>query len=132
MFRLERNARSRQALLAAARAMADQAVAHKEVLSEHGMTEELLAELQEAVVQFEAIAEEGARARRDRIGAVSEVKAVTTEIRGLVRVLDGLNRHRFRGNGEMLAAWASAQEVIGPAQSRSESKSEDGGLRSAA
>lgn len=129
-FRLPAEARSRQALLAAARGLADEAAAHKEVLAKHGMTEELLAELQEAVTQYEAIAEEGTRAQRDRVGAVSEVLAVTTEIRRAVRVLDGLIRHRFRDNGEVLAAWGSAKEVIGPAQARRVAKPGDGGSQS--
>lgn len=129
-FRVPRRLDSRQALLAVARGMAEAAVRHREALAEHGLTEALLGELLEAVEQFETAANVGAQARRDRIGAVAEVLAVTTHLRALVRVLDGLNRHRFRENGELLAAWASAQGVAGSG-SRSSRRTGDGDLTSA-
>jgi hypothetical protein len=37
---------------------------------------------------------------------------VSSEIMLLVGMLDGLNRYRFAGNAELLAAWESARKVV--------------------
>jgi len=39
---------------------------------------------------------------------------VTSEVGDLVRLLDGLNRYRFRDQPELLAAWQSVIDVLGP------------------
>ena len=39
-----------------------------------------------------------------------------------VRVLDGLVRYRFKGNAELMGAWASARNVLGPFKSQGESE----------
>jgi hypothetical protein len=39
---------------------------------------------------------------------------VAAEIKEQVRVLDGLVRFRFGENAELMGAWASARNVLGP------------------
>jgi len=37
-----------------------------------------------------------------------------------VRLLDGLVRYRFSDNAELMGAWASVRDVLGPFRSKSE------------
>jgi len=37
-----------------------------------------------------------------------------------VRLLDGLVRYRFGRNAELMGAWASARNVVGPIRSKAE------------
>ena len=37
-----------------------------------------------------------------------------------VRLLDGLVKHRFGDNGELMGAWASARNVVGPFKPKTE------------
>jgi hypothetical protein len=55
---------------------------------------------------------ESNEARRDHVGARAELKAMSDDILQLVVMLDGLNRYRFAGNAELLAAWESAKNVV--------------------
>jgi len=54
------------------------------------------------------------------IGASTELKAVAAEIAERVRVLDGLVRYRFGDNAELMGAWASARNVLGPFKRKGE------------
>ena len=49
--------------------------------------------------------------RRDHIGASSDLLTVTDELVELVRIMDGLNQHRFRSDSEVLAAWDAARKI---------------------
>ena len=46
--------------------------------------------------------------------------AVAAEIAEQVRVLDGLVRYRFGDNAELMGAWASARNVLGPFKPKGE------------
>jgi len=39
---------------------------------------------------------------------------VADEVVEIVRVIDGLNRFRFAGEPDLLAAWRAASNVVGP------------------
>ena len=56
--------------------------------------------------------------RRDHVGASADLQAVTAEITEQVRLLDGLVRYRFGDNAELMGAWASARNVLGPFRPR--------------
>ena len=43
-----------------------------------------------------------------------------------VRLLDGLVRYRFSDNAELMGAWASARNVLGPFKTRSEPPADEG------
>jgi len=58
-------------------------------------------------------------AKREHVGATSDLDSVVSEISQRVRLLDGLVRYRFGGNAELMGAWASARNVEGPPGRRS-------------
>jgi len=48
-----------------------------------------------------------------RVGATVDLQAVAAEIAEQVRLLDGV-RYRFGDSAELMGAWASARNVLGP------------------
>jgi hypothetical protein len=97
-----------------ARGIASDAQAHRDVLIRHGLGEEVLDNLTQALDQFDATLEQGLEARRRHVGASAELRAIADEIVQVVRALDGLIRYRFAGDPEALAAWDSASNIPGP------------------
>jgi hypothetical protein len=98
----------------AARGMAAEAESHRELLVKHGLGEEVLANLGQALDQFDAAVEQGLEGRQTHVGATAELRALADEVVQVVRVMDGLIRYRFMNDGEALAAWESASNVAGP------------------
>ena len=60
------------------------------------------------------------------MGASADLDAVASEIVEQVRLLDGLVRYRFGDNAELMGAWSSARNVLGPFRSRSEPDAGEG------
>jgi hypothetical protein len=116
-FRLRPNAPN-QVLLTAARGMLEKATALRELLVSRGMSASLLDDLATALGEFEKTLEATRAGRRDHVGASADLQAVAAEIAGQVRLLDGLVRYRFGDNAELMAAWASARDVLGPFKSQ--------------
>jgi hypothetical protein len=54
------------------------------------------------------------------VGASADLESVLSEITEQVRLLDGLVRYRFSDNAELMGAWASARNVLGPFKTRTE------------
>ena len=79
-----------------------------------GMSPMLLEALAGALGEFEKTLEASREGRRNHVGASADLKAVAAEIKEQVRVLDGLVRFRFGENAELMGAWASARNVLGP------------------
>ncbi len=100
--------------------MLEKASGQKELLVSRGMSGTLVDDLATALAQFEKTLEATRAGRRDHVGASADLQAVITEITEQVRVLDGLVRYRFSDNAELMGAWASARDVLGPFRSRSE------------
>ena len=100
--------------LTMARGMLEKATLHKDVLVNRGMSEQLLGDLAGALGEFELTIEATRAAQRQHIGASADLEAVAAEIAEQVRVLDGLVRYRFGDNAELMGAWASARNVLGP------------------
>ena len=73
-----------------------------------------------ALEEFEQTLEASRAARREHIGASGDLKTVLSEISEQVRLLDGLVRYRFGDDAELMTAWASARNVLGPFRSRAE------------
>ncbi|HLB87486.1 MAG TPA: hypothetical protein VJK29_07525, partial [Terriglobales bacterium] len=48
------------------------------------------------------------------------LEAVAAEVAEQVRVLDGLVRYRFGDDAELMGAWASARNVLGPFKPKNE------------
>jgi hypothetical protein len=95
-----------------ARTMAAEAVSRKELLVGHGLVEKVLDDLNQAIAKFDAAVEQGTEGRRAHVGASAELETVANEIVELVHAMDGLNRYRFAGDAERLAAWESASTVL--------------------
>ena len=125
-FRLPRFSASNQAFLTAARGMLDKATAQKDLLVSLGMSASLLDDLAKALAEFEKTLEATRAGRRDHVGASADLEAVATEIVEQVRLLDGLVRYRFGDNAELMGAWISARNVLGPFRSRNEPQAGEG------
>jgi hypothetical protein len=82
------------------------------------MSETLLEDLRKGVSEFEASLETSRQGRRDHVGASHDLEAIGSAIVGQTRVLDGLVRYRFRDDAELMGAWQSARNVVGPSGSR--------------
>jgi hypothetical protein len=111
---------SHQALLTVVRGMLEKATAQKELFVSRGMSPMLLEALASALGEFEQTLEASREGRRNHVGASADLKAVAAEIKEQVRVLDGLVRFRFGDNAELMAAWASARNVLGPFKAKVE------------
>jgi len=118
---------SNQALLTMARGMLEKATAHKDVLVKRGMSEQLLDDLAKTLGEFEQTIEATRAGRREHIGASADLEAVAAEIAEQVRLLDGLVRYRFGDDAELMGAWASARNVLGPFKPKSEPNAGAGG-----
>jgi hypothetical protein len=121
-FRLPRTRASNQAFLTMARGMLEKATAQKALLVSRGMMEKLVDDLAAAVAEFETTLEATRAGRRDHVGASADLRSVATEIGEQVRLLDGLVRYRFGDNAELMGAWLSARNVLGPFRSHAEAK----------
>jgi hypothetical protein len=100
-----------------ARTVAAEAEGRKEILVKHGLVDSVLVSLAESLVQFDQALARGAEGRRIHIAATVELQVVSGEAVQIVRVLDGYNRVRFAGDPELLAAWESASNMVGPSRS---------------
>lgn len=129
-FRLPKPRGSNQVFLTMARGMLEKATAQKEVLVSRGMSAQLLDDLAATLSEFEKTLEATRAARLEHVGATADLRAVLAEISQQVRVLDGLVRYRFGDNEELMGAWASARNVLGPF--RSQKNPEAGGSTPAA
>jgi hypothetical protein len=119
-FRLPPPNASNQALLEAARGMLGKATDHKDVLISGGMSPALVDALADAVTQFEQTLEASREGRRGHVGASADLGAVAAEITAQIKVLDGLVRFRFGDDAELMAAWRSARNVLGPFKTKNE------------
>jgi len=90
----------------------EQGQAEQQVLGQHGLADKLLEDLAAAVQEFDGSVAQSNEGRRGHVGARAELKAVSDELMQLVDMLDGLNRYRFGGKAELMAAWESARNVV--------------------
>jgi murein DD-endopeptidase MepM/ murein hydrolase activator NlpD len=99
-----------------ARTVAAEAVERRELLVKHGLVDRVLESLTEELGQFDQAVAQGAEGRRIHIGATVELDVVGGGAVEIIRMIDGLNRVRFAGDPDLLAAWRSASNVIGPSR----------------
>jgi hypothetical protein len=127
-FRMPPGNASSQALLTAGLTILEKATAHKEVLVGLGMVPQVLEELGQALGEFEQTLEASRAGRREHpslrsgqaVGARVDLEVVAAEISEQVRLLDGVVQYRFGDNAELMGAWASARNVLGPFKTKSE------------
>lgn len=112
-LRLQPEAGTLLAFQRAATTIADAAVARKDVLVKHGLAVPVLEELIQLLQQFDAAVELGKAGRTAHVAATAELETLAKEIVATVRLMDGRNRQRFRGNEELLRSWMSATRILG-------------------
>jgi hypothetical protein len=112
-FQFHPNASTLLAFRHAAGTIADAAVAHKDVLVKHGLAVPVLDELLQMIQQFDAAVDLGKAGRTTHVAATGELETLAKEIVATVRLMDGRNRQRFRGNEELLRSWISATRILG-------------------
>ena len=125
-FRMPPADATRQALLTMSRAILDRATAHKELLVSLGMSEHVIEELATALGEYEQTLEATSAGRREHVGARVDLNAVAADINKQVRLLDKVVRYRFGDNAELMGAWESAREVVGPFKAKNEPQSGPG------
>jgi len=119
-FRLPRTRATNLAFVTLAQGMLAKATEHKDLLVKQGLAEGVLGDIASALEEFEQTLEVTRAARREHVGASGDLRAVASEITEQVRLLDGLVRYRFGDDAELMTAWASARNVLGPFRSHAE------------
>jgi hypothetical protein len=114
------------AVRATAESMAAAAEQHKDALVKRGMSAMVLADLQEALWEFDAAVEQTNVGRARHIAATAKLRVVAIEIVRRVQLLDAVNRLRFEHNPELLAAWAAVSKVRATPKSGTEAPAEGG------
>jgi hypothetical protein len=99
-----------------ARTVAAEAEARKDVLVRHGLVDQVLVSLKDGMAQFEQAMQRAAEGRRIHIAAAVELDVNAGEAIGILKVIDGFNRVRFAEDPDVLAAWRSASNIIGPSR----------------
>jgi hypothetical protein len=111
-FSLPETTQSYRAFRAAARAIEAEALERKELLLKHGLAETALQDLTAALDEFDAMVKQGSDSRIAHVGASFELDEVADEVVQVVKVMNGFNRHRLSRDGELLASWAAACNVV--------------------
>jgi hypothetical protein len=109
-----------------ARTVAAEAEGRKELLVKHGLVDRVLVSLTQSLDQFDQAVGQGAEGRRLHVAANVELDVTAGDGVQIVRVIDGLNRVRFAGDPDLLAAWKSASNVIGPSRPAAKPEPETG------
>ena len=108
---------STQAFLSAARRILTKATVEKDLLIAQGLSATLFDDMAQALTTFEQTLESTRAGRRDHTGASADLRQMVKEIGEQVRLLDGLVHYRFGGNAELMGAWNSARNEVGPPRS---------------
>ena len=95
----------------AARKMAEEATANREILVKHGLSDAVLAGLARSLDDLEEQMDRSTLGRKSHVGASAELDRLGLEIVQVVNVMDGLNRARFAKGMEPLSAWESMRSV---------------------
>ena len=115
-FVLPRRVNTYLAFRTAARGVAAEAESRKEMLVKHGLSEGVLQDLVQLLDEFDLVVEQGTQGRAAHVGASTELDNVAAEVVQIVDVMDGLNRSRYRKDGELLGSWASVSSVAATPQ----------------
>ena len=99
----------------AAQAIAEQAIAQREVLVQHGLATTLPDDLTAALARLDELSLQVHAGRRAHVGGREKLADIGRRILAVVRQLDGMNLYRFRNDPELRAAWRSAKRVSWPA-----------------
>jgi hypothetical protein len=111
-FTLPETTQSYRAFRAAARAIEAEIRERKELLLKYGLSEQGLTDYTAALDELDAMVKQSSDARSAHVGASFALDEVADEVVQVVRVMGGLNRHLFARDGELLASWRAASNVV--------------------
>jgi len=117
---------SDKALVTAAQATLEKATAQKDVLVSLGMSPQVVDDLGKSLGELERSLEATREGRREHVGASADLAAVAAEIAEQVQLLDGVVQYRFGDDAELMGAWASARNVLGPFKPKGQAAGEGG------
>jgi hypothetical protein len=117
---------SDKALVTAAQATLEKATARKDVLVSLGMSPQVVDDLGKALGEFERTLEASREGRREHVGASADLEVIGAEIAEQVELLDGVVQYRFGDDAELMGAWASARNVLGPFKPKEQAPGEGG------
>jgi high-affinity Fe2+/Pb2+ permease len=115
-----------QALITAGQATLEKATAQKDALVSLGMSPQVVDDLAKALGEFERTLEATREGRREHVGASADLEAVAAEVAEQVQLLDGVVQYRFGDDAELMGAWASARNVLGPFKPKAQTPGEGG------
>jgi len=113
-------------LVTAAQATLEKATAQKDVLVSLGMSPQVVDDLGKSLGELERSLEATREGRREHVGASADLAAVAAEIAEQVQLLDGVVQYRFGDDAELMGAWASARNVLGPFKPKGQAAGEGG------
>ena len=99
------------AFSASARGMAAAAEVHREALIGYGLPESFVADLNNAVDEFEASLSDRESNRARRVAATKGLEEATKEARTVLAVLDALVRRWAKGNEPLQRQWEAARRI---------------------
>ncbi len=112
----------RATFVSSARVAVAQAREVEPLLRSYGLPDTLLTELADALDRFESTEDTKELGRSAHVGATADLHKVAGEVMRILRQLDKLNRHRFRGDAELLAAWKRARNLPFTSRAKPEAK----------
>jgi hypothetical protein len=110
--------------LGAARSVAALAEEQKAVFVRDGMPASFVADLTQALDDYEAAATKGNNARQLHVGARAELGTLARQVMQLLRRLDGINRYRYRNDPHLYAQWQAARNAAWPERVKGEGKAQ--------
>jgi hypothetical protein len=105
---------SNQTFVTMARVAVTTAVQYRDLLVRYGMPSALPEDLGALLDSFDAATIQKHIGDTGHVGARAELIAVASDLMGVVRQLDALNRFQFKDSPEQLAAWKTARDVYWP------------------
>ena len=96
------------------------------------MSPKALDDLTRALGEYEQTLEASRAGHQEHVGASADLEAVVSEISEQAELLDGVVRHQFGDDPELMRVWASARNVVGPFKSKNGSEPGTGGGAGAA
>ena len=113
-FRVPAAGEGQEKILTAIRTSIAEVEARKDFFIRFGMDPTTPDTLKQVLVDFSEAVDDGRAGRRAHVGARAELDHVGADIMTTVNHLDGIIRHHFKDNPELLAAWESARDVAWP------------------
>ena len=100
--------------LASAKVMAEQAANYKDLFIRDGMPATFLEDLHTILAEYEGAVNGQFAGAALHIGAKADAAAISKELMGLVKRLDGIILVQFENEPELKAAWRAAKDVSWP------------------